>query len=643
MATMSFRVNDASTGGTNPTVWVSVTENPDGTLAFNVTQEGGIVGDLRGLFFDVNAVSDGTLAKSLSISGVTATSTLKTGDDSIKDLGSGANMNGLLGSEGGFDAGISIGSAGLGSDDIRSFSFTLASSVKPLTLDDFANVDFGVRLTSVGILGGDRSASSKLLEVTSASISAFDDTSSVSENTSVTGNLLSNDANKLGATSVTAWSGGAMGQTIALDNAAGATLTVNADGIWTLDASAADALGADEVLTYHFSYTATSASADQISSDTAGFTVTVHGQNDGQINGDDVGAVDENSTATGNVLGNDRDIDRTDSHITVANFSGGALGSAVAIANAEGAAITLNANGDWVLDASNADRLGEGEAITQTFTYDTTDGHGGSGSAQFTVTVNGRNDGPVASDDNGGVAAEDAMLAGNVTTNDSDIDRGDSHTWALVEGSLTGLGQVNMNADGTWSYDSQGAYNYLNDGQGVDLSFQYAMTDNHGASDLATVVFRVNGVGSVEPPPPPPPPHDADDFPTWAQDISHFTLVFDQTAGDAKPRVSGGDGYYTVKVDVDSDFNDDLDASISTVLAALVEKDPYVTAESDLMGSVIKGGLQSTQFYTYGDYNTNGTAADALPDGIGFSLEGHLTERPANAIDQSYSYDWLMA
>lgn len=498
---MTFQINDASTGSTNPAVSITITENGDGTLSFSVTQSGGIVGDLRGLFFDVNAVADGALAKSLSISNASATSFLKTGDDSIKDLGNGSTMNGLLGSDGGFDAGVSIGSAGIGTDDIRAFSFNLSSSAKALTLDDFANVDFGVRLTSVGTLTSSRSDSSKLLETTSSAINANDDTGSVTENATASGDLLANDANKLATTTVTGWDGGTLGQAVALSNAAGTTLTVNADGSWALDATGADALGADEVLTYHFSYTATSTSADQTSSDTAGFTVTVHGANDGQINGDDAGEATENSTAAGSLLANDHDIDRTDTSISVASFSGGDLGSAVAIDNADGATVTVNADGSWTLDASTADRLSEGESITQNFSYGTSDGHGGTGSANFAVTVRGANDGPVAEDDAGGSVKENETLNGSVTANDSDIDRLDTHSWALVDGSFDGQGQLTVNADGTWSFNAGGAYDGLNEGQSVELSFQYLMTDNHGASDTATVSFTVAGVGSVEPPP----------------------------------------------------------------------------------------------------------------------------------------------
>ncbi len=533
MTTMTFQINDASTGSTNPAVWVTITENADGTLMFNVTQEGGIIGDLRGLFFDV---ADESILNSLV---VTAASTdIRIGNDSIKDLGDGANMSGLTGSDKGYDVGIEIGTSGIGKDDVRSYSFTLDSTARNLTLQDFSGQDFAARLTSVGQVDGTRADSSKILEILSMAANATYDVGAAAENGTVSGNVLANDGATSGTTSVTSLQSldgeqeYNLGEEIALnsDDEQIGSLVLNADGTWAADASLADSLSEGEVITYEFAY-----------------------------------AMRNQTEAT-----------------------------------------------SWFDDGAN-----------------------------LTVRIVGANDGPVANDDAAGSVAENETLSGNVTANDSDVDRLDTHTWSLVQDSFSGQGKLTFNADGTWSYDAQSAYDLLNDGESVELSFQYAMTDNHGASDMATVTFRVNGSGTVEPPPPPP-TSGGNDFPTWGQDISHFTLVFDQTLGDTKPRTEG-DGYYTVKIDVDGAFNDDMDVSIASILATLATKDANVTAESDLLGLVIKGGLQTTQYYAYGDHNTNGDAADELPYGIGFDLVGNLTEQPTNAIDAAYTYDWLMA
>lgn len=137
-------------------------------------------------------------------------------------------------------------------------------------------------------------------------------------------------------------------------------------------------------------------------------------------------------------------------------------------------------------------------------------------------------------------------------------------------------------------------------------------------------------------------PEPEDDFPQWAQDISNIILVFDQDAGDTKP-VPGGDGYYTVKIDNwPAAADDDVDNTIDDIMAYLIANDAFILDDSNLMGVVIKGGLQETQFFAYGDYNTNGTDPDALPAGIGFTLTGgHENVQPPNAVDTSYDYDLI--
>jgi VCBS repeat-containing protein len=526
MATMTFRINDASTSGAYPAVWVTISENIDGTLRFDVTQEGGLVGDLRGLFFDL---ADESILQSLIVSA--ASSDIRIGDDSIKDLGDGANMNGLLGSDKGYDVGIEIGSSGIGKDDIQSYSFTLDSSVRDLTLSDFANIDFAARLTSVGAIGGVRTDSSKILELTSQAVDARNDLASVDENQLTSGNVLTNDGTAGGASTVTDWSGGAVGSTVTLESDGDiiGALQFNADGSYLLDASAADELSEGEHLLYSFTYgVKNQTEATSWSNDTASINVVISGKNDGPLAADDVAATAENvAVATGSVLANDRDVDRLDT-ISVTGWTGGELGMAVAVTNGAGATVTLNADGSYAVDASAANALSAGESITQEFAYTLSDNHGATDTAVLSVTVSGTNDGPEANDDAAGSIAENGILSGSVAANDSDIDRLDFHTWALVDGSFNGLGSLSMSADGTWIFDAQGAYDYLNDGEGVDLLFDYAMTDNHGASDLATVSFRVAGVGFAEPPPPPPPvPEDPPTDPAEVFLFNHGTNAFD--------------------------------------------------------------------------------------------------------------------
>src|SRR5688572_24291208 len=146
MPSMTFTLNDIHPRP-NAAVRVTVTENANGTVTFDVVQLVG-VGDLRGLFFDL---ADERLLGTLSVTGAVKTPAdgatapvaqpvWTSGNDSVRSAGSSSNnMSGRLGSDGGYDFGIEIGTEGIGTngDDVRSFSFTLDSSLRDLTLTDF--------------------------------------------------------------------------------------------------------------------------------------------------------------------------------------------------------------------------------------------------------------------------------------------------------------------------------------------------------------------------------------------------------------------------------------------------------------------------------------------------------------------------
>lgn len=138
--------------GTNVQFIVNVIPNPN-------------IGDIRGVFFNI---SDESLLAGLSITGADVTQVVKSAN-SVSNLGGGNNTN----PEGPFDIGVEIGTPGIGSDDIQSTVFTASHSSGLLTTHFTTVADpvtssgpnallFAVRLTSVGLPGGDRSGSSKL-------------------------------------------------------------------------------------------------------------------------------------------------------------------------------------------------------------------------------------------------------------------------------------------------------------------------------------------------------------------------------------------------------------------------------------------------------------------------------------------------
>ncbi len=383
---MSFLINDASTEVGGPLVRVTITETGNGTLQFSVTQEGSVIGDLRGLFFDL---ADKALVGSLSTSA--PNTGFSQGLDSVDSVG-GANMNGLLGSGGGYDAGISIGTNGIGTDDVRTYAFVLTSSKRALTLDDFANVDFAARLTSVGTFGGSREDSSKLWEKTSPAVNAQNDLTNIDENDGSSGNVLTNDTAS-GSAIITGWTGGAAGSSVRLldgDLDLG-SLTLAADGSWELNADGpdADVLAAGETITKTFTYSVKVENDGDWSTDSASFTVEIHGKNDAPVAKDDtLTFIDEGTKIVdASVTGNDSDIDRGDTHTWSLN-----AGSFVDGNNNPGkGTLVFNSNGTWSYDAGTEyDSLNNGESVALSFTYTMTDNAGATSTATVSFGINGK-------------------------------------------------------------------------------------------------------------------------------------------------------------------------------------------------------------------------------------------------------------
>jgi hypothetical protein len=166
---------------------IAISENLDGTLTFDVSVIGGVIGDLRGLFFDV--ANPHKLA-GLSIAGADINKHVAK-NDQVHTLGKDANVNGNVASaSGNFDVGIEFGTPGMATDDIQSTSFVVSG----LTIDDLSGQDFALRYTSVGVEGGARNDGAKILGHATAAPDAIGDAFSTDEDTPLAGaNVLGND------------------------------------------------------------------------------------------------------------------------------------------------------------------------------------------------------------------------------------------------------------------------------------------------------------------------------------------------------------------------------------------------------------------------------------------------------------------
>ena len=346
---------------------------------------------------------------------------------------------------------------------------------------------------------------------------------------SATGNVLTNDTDvDTGDTrTVTAVNGAAVNVGQPLVGIYG-TLTLLADGSWSYALNNADpdtnALAQGQVVTDAFTYTMADANG---ATSSAALTIAITGTNDAPVAvadgnaGDAVtesGVVTGDPSAAGNVLTNDTDVDTSDSK-TVTAVNGSALNVGAPLVGIYGT-LTLLANGSWTYALNNTDpdtdALMQGQIVTDAFTYTMADANGASSAAGLTITITGTNDAPVAVDDSNagdavtetGVVVGDPSAAGNVLTNDTDVDTGDTRTVTAVNGAtanvgapLVGLyGTLTLLANGSWTYtlnDADPDTNALTQGQAASDAFTYTVSDANGGSSTAALTIAITGANDA--------------------------------------------------------------------------------------------------------------------------------------------------
>ncbi len=125
--------------------------------------------------------------------------------------------------------------------------------------------------------------------------------------------------------------------------------------------------------------------------------------------------------------------------------------------SALGASVSLESDGTFTYDPSGAGSpiadLGNGELLTDTFTYTIRDGRGATSTATVTVTVQGENQAPTANDDTvnlNELSAQDALIT--VLGNDTDPDV------EFLIGSPQGIPAANLSVDASsvWSVAQTG-------------------------------------------------------------------------------------------------------------------------------------------------------------------------------------------
>ena len=171
------------------------------------------------------------------------------------------------------------------------------------------------------------------------------------------------------------------------------------------------ALAQGEVVTDHFTYTV---NGRQRRTSSTTLTITITGTNDGPVAVADTNAADAvkesgvqpggnlaepgDTTAAGNVLDNDTDVDAGATR-TVSAVNGLAGNVGTAVTGIYGS-VTIAADGSYTYTLDNGDpqtqALAQGEVVTDQFTYTVTDADGATSSTTLTITITGTNDAPVA-------------------------------------------------------------------------------------------------------------------------------------------------------------------------------------------------------------------------------------------------------
>ena len=185
--------------------------------------------------------------------------------------------------------------------------------------------------------------------------------------------------------------------------------------------------------------------------------------------------------------------------------------------------VVLNSDGTYTYTIDNNNSTVEAlllssDHLTDIFTYSIEDGLGYTSTTQLTITLNGANDTPEASNDTsiaveaGGIANATAgsSATGNILTNDVDVDSGDTKSVIGVQFGAAASASGSVGASVFGAYGSiviavDGSYTYTVDNNSAAVQalrtssdtlsevFTYTMEDTAGAASTATVTITIQG------------------------------------------------------------------------------------------------------------------------------------------------------
>jgi VCBS repeat-containing protein len=496
----------------NPNILVKGSETNDGKLLFDLNVLG--KADLRGLFFDVKPTN---LIKNLQVQGANITDQAFA-DEGVTNLKGGVNING---SKSKFDVGIAFGSPGKGKDLIQKTSFTLSTNNnKTLTLDDIANTEFGVRLTSKG---------SKETLIAPAAPDAINDAIQTDEDTPTdetepNKNLLANDTDADGdKLTIFAVNGNQtqVGNPFTLPT--GGIVTVGSDGTFDLNPNGQyDDLAVGETRTDSFTYRITDELLDPKNQgfDTAIANIKIIGVNDPPIISVNLGdskaetLVETNTTINTAKTITVSDVDKTDVvKASVIAVETGGNNSDPSIPNQASLLSMLKVDPNPILDETQTSTslnwsfnsngqafnyLADDENLVLTYTIQAQDDNGASDTEIITITVDGTNDQPIAKEVSLAIGEDDPSQTSKFIA--SDVDTSDKLSFKILAQPTDKLGHQYgkvTNNNGTFTFDPLDNFQFLDAGESREVTFSYVAVDDSGTvnntSEPKTVTVKVNG------------------------------------------------------------------------------------------------------------------------------------------------------
>lgn len=263
------------------------------------------------------------------------------------------------------------------------------------------------------------------------------------------------------------------------------------------------------------------------------------------------------------------------------------------------------------------------------------------------TTINTVNEPPLAEDD-AAITDEDnavTVAAPGVLNNDSDPDVGDTLAVIAVNTSGTVGAVTAWDADGSFTYNPNGQFEYLQAGNSTTDSFTYTVSDGKGGTDTATVTINITGVNDL-------PVAVNDSYITNVgtavtidvlnndYDIDGDTLTVASVTQGTNGSVTNNSSNVTYTPSLGFNATDSFNYNVSDGNGGTATATVTVTVTETLASINVQIDTGPTAFIYIADNTTGGWAID---EDTGNPVDGthHVTSDTINVAGGHYYYVWV--